>query len=347
MQRSRRGALVAAAGLVVVAVTAAPSATSADGRAGSSDGLVVYTRGLDSDGNGTLDGGSAEEASTDVMVKPAWPGGRPVMVNPPSDAADVSPSFSPDGTLVAWASGAGGTMDVWVRDLVSGQARNLTGGHGDDNERWPVFSPDGRHILYSARSGPANLDIWVMRADGSQPRRVAGDGEVGRFHEDCCASWSPDGRSIVFASNRAGNFDLYRYDLPPLDDDEEEGEDATRLTRLTTDPAYQGTPSYLADGTVVYRDGAEQRVMRLDPRGRPDSGVPVTDAGEVRTPEGSPAGDRLVYGFRRGAGDQLDLVVSRLDGSGRWRLTSDPAWSETEPSWQPVPAEVDLAALAD
>jgi WD40 repeat protein len=68
----------------------------------------------------------------------------------------------------------------------------------------PVWSPDGKRILFDARV-QANPDIWVMNSDGSQQHRVTTEPS-----EDVTGAWSPDGNSIVFCSNRSGDLQLWR-----------------------------------------------------------------------------------------------------------------------------------------
>jgi TolB protein len=66
--------------------------------------------------------------------------------------------------------------------------RQLTQAGSDEQDVDPVFSADGRSILFtSTRGGKAG--VWRMGAEGSKPERIC-DGDQ--------AEWSPDGREIVF-----------------------------------------------------------------------------------------------------------------------------------------------------
>jgi len=83
--------------------------------------------------------------------------------------------------------------DVFVRDLGTGEVRQLTDTPGYDAEA--TLSPDGSTIVFtSIRSG--DLEIWAMDADGSNPRRLTD--QVGY---EGGAFFSPDGSRIVFRAH--------------------------------------------------------------------------------------------------------------------------------------------------
>ena len=142
------------------------------------------------------------------------------------------------------------------------------------------YSPDSQWIVYRAghpedpaeveayRSlmaenlvRPDDLEIWIMRADGSEKRRVTSYGG---------ANWAPffhpSGDRIIFASDmdnenpRVPNFELYLINL-----------DGTGLERLTFDEAFDGFPMFSPDGTRLLfasnrfaRDPGETNVFIAD-----------------------------------------------------------------------------------
>ncbi|MCL4846052.1 MAG: S9 family peptidase [Acidobacteria bacterium] len=96
-----------------------------------------------------------------------------------------------------------------------GAAARLT---PEDNARngWPSVSPDGRRVAYvSDRSG--FLNIWTMAPDGTDHRQVTRVPQDQDYPENdyihtMGLRWSPDGRRLLYFTNRLGNLDLMIVD---------------------------------------------------------------------------------------------------------------------------------------
>jgi serine/threonine protein kinase len=96
----------------------------------------------------------------------------------------------------------------------------------------PSWMPDGR-ILYSG-CWQDSCGILVMQADGTQPRQVAaGTAEMN-------PEAAPNGRQVVFMSQRDGNWEIYTINL-----------DGSGLRRLTQNPANDGLPTWSPDGRHI------------------------------------------------------------------------------------------------
>jgi TolB protein len=95
----------------------------------------------------------------------------------------IDPAWSPNGQLLAFSwRRPDGNYDIYVMDPSSRQIVEITRDAGR-NER-PCWAPDGRHIVFeSTRSG--SRQIWVMLADGSQPRQLTTTGN------NESPNWSP------------------------------------------------------------------------------------------------------------------------------------------------------------
>jgi len=128
---------------------------------------------------------------------------------------DRYPNWGP-GDKIAFSSNRGGNEDIWVLDVNAAlsqgddsSAVNLTGAAKRD--RYPVWSPDGRQLTFNTnRDG--NSEVYVMNADGSQPRNISNSPKS----TEGLAGWSPDGRRLVFYSDRSGNKEVYTIDLASL-----------------------------------------------------------------------------------------------------------------------------------
>ena len=65
--------------------------------------------------------------------------------------------------------------------------------------RYPSISPDGKEVAFTYKG-----DIYVVSTDGGQARQITSNKAY-----DYSPIWSPDGKTIAFASDRYGNFDIY------------------------------------------------------------------------------------------------------------------------------------------
>jgi len=97
---------------------------------------------------------------------------------------------------------------IWSVAREGGEARQLTtGGH----ERSPIFSPDGKWIAFGGEYD-GNRDVYVISAEGGTPRRMT-------WHpaQDVPVSWTPDGKRILFVSDREKYADFTRLYTVPVE----------------------------------------------------------------------------------------------------------------------------------
>ncbi len=116
-------------------------------------------------------------------------------------AQDVAPSFSPDGRQVVFVSDRSGNPNLYVTDIRGENVRRLTF-EGKYNAS-PAWSPRGDRIAYACQDDRGRFDICTIAPDGTGVTRLTGQGN------NDAPSWSPDGRFIVFQSNRDGAYRLY------------------------------------------------------------------------------------------------------------------------------------------
>ena len=102
---------------------------------------------------------------------------------------DVSPSFSPGGKTIAFISSRKGKPQIWLMDGSDGHnQRQLTTDTTVKGER-VEWSPDGSLLAYEAGN-----DIWVVRADGSEPRNLTRSRSI-----EFGPTWASDGQELAFA----------------------------------------------------------------------------------------------------------------------------------------------------
>jgi len=142
--------------------------------------------------------------------------GEPTLERLTQDNAIESwPSFSPNGTQIVYAvdmSPSGGATELRILDIPSGQVRNLTGNGAALVESSPDWSPNPNraYIAFHAQEeGAAQSDIYWVPADGSAPPEKIIESEASEIHP----RFSPDGRYILFSSDRTGNWDVFLYEV--------------------------------------------------------------------------------------------------------------------------------------
>jgi serine/threonine protein kinase len=112
-------------------------------------------------------------------------------------------NWFPDSTrlLLAWASSPTAKMSLWAMPILGGNPRQLS------DEGWSgVVSPDGSKIVFlkSAAYGESGSEIWIMRSDGSDQRKIVSDPDGSVAFSS--PTWSQDGRSIAYDKFRSAGF---------------------------------------------------------------------------------------------------------------------------------------------
>lgn len=172
---------------------------------------------------------------------------------------------------------------IWVApEADASRAKQIASDAGRIEEM--AWTPDGR-IVYRSNAG-GRADIWVMDADGLNPKQLTTDAHTGGG-----LTVSPDGRHIFFSSDRMGHFNIWRVDA-----------DGSNLKQLTTGDD-EFFPFCAPDGAwVVFQRGMlEPRLWKVPVDG--GESVRLTETRAMR-PAVSPNGKLLVYYY-------LDPEVSR------------------------------------
>lgn len=224
----------------------------------------------------------------------------------------ISPSWSPDGTKLAYVSFEKKKPVIFVQSLVSGQRIVLANFKGNNSA--PTWSPDGTKLAI-VLTYSANSQIYVINADGTGLQQISFSNGI-----DTEPEWSPDGASIYFTSNRGGGPQIYRMLAS--------GGDAKRVT---FEGAYNVSPHLSTDGklmTFIKQTPAGFKVAVQDlATGQVQT---LSDTSQDESPSFAPNGRMILYATSIGGKGSLAAVS--VDGRVKQRL-KDTGGDVREPSW--------------
>jgi TolB protein len=260
--------------------------------------------------------------------------------DPETDPGGENPSWSPDGTTIAFDTGNATGVNLWTVRPDGTALSEFPLGVGAFNGD-PAYSPDGTQISFDQDTGPKAPKvhgIFVAGADGSGARRLTTAPRTAEAH-DTESQWSPDGTRIAFTRvKRIGRAAILVIAA--------DGHGLKRLTPWKLDAA---SPDWSPDGKAIIfnshfdagpKQSANLYSMRPDGSGR----TPLTHHHGGRThsfrPSWSPDGNRIVFArFRaRGKNARTDLYTANPDGTGLARITNLPKRFPMHPDWGPAPS---------
>ena len=226
---------------------------------------------------------------------------------------DMDPVWAADGSHIYFASSRGGGLNLWrirvtAAGTASGSPEQLTTGAGDDIQ--PTLSPKGDRLGFAVRG--INSDLWRLPVSPTtgQPSGPAAP-VVMTTRVESRGSWSPDGKSIAFNSDRLGEMNIW---LRSLTDSSER--------QLTRGPGGDYQPNWSPDGqTLVFfsaRSGNPDiwAVSVADGKLRQLTQDPETDT----NPFYSPDGKQIAFVSDRDG--RAEIWVMGAEGAQPRRVTS-------------------------
>ena len=273
------------------------------------------------------------EGNADVWVIPAV-GGEPRRLTW-HPGADLVQDWTPDGQAVLFTSGRSvhttRFAQLFTVPLAGGMATKLP----IPNAARATYSPDGSHIVYNPlsdafrqwkhyRGGTASR-LWIYRVKDHEVTQIPQP--AGRCN-DIDPMWI--GGKIYFVSDRAGEFNLFNYDLA-----------SKQVQQLTQHADFPIQSASQGGGQIVYEQAGW--LHRFDPatgRGRRLKVAVAADLPETRSRwatgakwarnlDLSPSGNRVALEFR---GEILSIPAEKGDARN---LTNTPGAHERNPAWSP------------
>lgn len=221
--------------------------------------LLAACNGGGDDGNGVVEVRQTNElkgATRDVTVEL-------------HEGTNMAAAPSPDGTRIVFsAQGA-----LWVMPIAGGQATRITPWTMEPTA--PVWSPDGKTIVFQNYTGEGNYHLWSIAPNGAGAKELTTGPQ-----DDREPAWTPDGSALVFSSDRSndGQFKIWSLQIA-----------SGALRQVTTGPGAESNPVVSPDGRqIAFVDTANLYTAPL-------AGGARTQVGPGLAPSYTPSGTAMVF----------------------------------------------------
>jgi dipeptidyl aminopeptidase/acylaminoacyl peptidase len=254
--------------------------------------------------------------------------GGPVVQHTFDDAIiETAPTPSPDGKTLAFFSRTARGTKVHLLDLASPRAWPRYLAPGPEQERDPVWSPDGKSLAVS-RGG----DVWIQPLAGGAARRLV----HASYPSVSSPVWSPDGGRIAVTANHSGFSQIAVVDVA-----------TGAVTSITYAPREYGDPSWSPDGRTLAFTMSDGLGLSTQVASAPSDGSTapraLTSGRGIRTrPQFSPDGRTIGY-LESTSTRAADIWVMPAAGGTPRRATS--SMGRVDPDLLSIAEEVTFPAV--
>ena len=230
------------------------------------------------------------------------------------NASIMSPSWSPDGSHLAYVTFEQDHAVVYVQSLLTNQRVAVANFRGSNSA--PSWSPDGRQLaVVLTRDGGSH--IYLVRPDGTELRQVTSNSVI-----DTEPNFSPDGQSLIFASDRGGSVQIYRIPV-----------EGGAAERLTFEGGNNFSPRHSQDGkSFVFSHWSNGRFYIATEDFQTRQMQLLTDGGWEKKPSFAPNGKLILFATEaQGRG-----ILATVSSDGRVKQKMFPqAGDIRDPMWGP------------
>jgi Tol biopolymer transport system component len=231
--------------------------------------------------------------------------------------------WSPDGRYLALAdkNSVQEPFGIYLVRMADGQKQRLTFPPAESiGDFSPAFSPDGKWISFLRAPSSGITELYIAPLAGGEPRQLTHD-----QREALAQCWTPDSHSIVFASSRVGNFNLWRIAASggvPIG--------IPGIAEGASEPTFSRDGRYLAYSSSFQ----DANIWRIDLSAQPvKHRILISSTQYDSSAQFSPDGGRIA--FRSNRSGYHEVWVSGSDGRNQNQLTHFGGTLAGTPRWSP------------